>query len=98
MAIVDIRETNEQEEEGAVPGAFHVPYAMLAESLKPRGLLHQAGVAKKLIFICTLGNAPQWQSSLRKRLALIGRVTFTVALQNGEPEIRAWLGSRRHLE
>ena len=55
VAIVDIRETNEQEEEGAVLGALHVPYAMIAESLKPRGLLHQAGVAKKLIFICTFG-------------------------------------------
>ena len=31
VAIVDIRETNEQEEEGAVLGALHVPYAMIAE-------------------------------------------------------------------
>jgi sulfur dioxygenase len=55
VAIVDIRETSEQEDEGTIPGALNVPYAMLAESLRPRGALHQTGVAKKLIFICTFG-------------------------------------------
>ena len=70
VAIVDIRETNEQEEEGAVPGAFHVPYAMLAESLKPRGLLHQAGVAKKLIFICTFGERSAMAVQLAQAVGL----------------------------
>ena len=57
VAIVDIRETNEQEEEGAVLGALHVPYAMIAKSLKPRGLLHQAGSPRSSFSSAPLGNA-----------------------------------------
>ena len=45
----------EQEEQGTVPAALHVPYVTLAETLKPGGVLHQTGIAKKLIFICTFG-------------------------------------------
>ena len=70
VAIVDIRETNEQEEEGAVLGALHVPYAMIAESLKPRGLLHQTGVAKKLIFICTFGERSAMAVQLAQAVGL----------------------------
>jgi len=55
VAIVDIRELSEQEKEGTVPGALHVPYAMLADSLRPQGVLHQTALAKKLIFVCTFG-------------------------------------------
>ena len=72
MAIVDIRETNEQDEEGTVPGALHVPYARLAESLKPQGLLHQAGVAKKLIFICTFGERSAMAVQLAQAVGLDG--------------------------
>jgi sulfur dioxygenase len=55
VAIVDIRETSERDEQGAVPGTLHVPYAVLAETLRPGGVLHRTGVGKKLIFICTFG-------------------------------------------
>ena len=72
VAVVDIREMNEQDEEGAVPGALHVPYARLAESLKPQGLLHQAGVAKKLIFICTFGERSAMAVQLAQAVGLDG--------------------------
>jgi len=72
VAIVDIRETSEQEEEGTVPGALHVPYAVLAESLRPRGALHQNGVAKKLIFVCTFGERSAMAVQLAQAVGLDG--------------------------
>lgn len=65
VVIVDIRETDEQQEEGTVPGALHVPHAMLAESLGPRGALRHAARGKKLIFISTFGE----RSSIAVQLA-----------------------------
>ena len=70
VAIVDIREASEQEDEGAVPGTLNVPYATLAESLKPRGALHQTGVAKKLIFICTFGERSAMAVQLAQAVGL----------------------------
>lgn len=55
VVVIDIREANEQEREGTVPGAMHVPYGTLAQSLRPRGALHQTALRKKLIFVCTFG-------------------------------------------
>jgi sulfur dioxygenase len=70
VAIVDIRETSEQEDEGTIPGALHVPYAMLAESLRPRGALYQTGVAKNLIFICTFGERSAMAVQLAQAVGL----------------------------
>ena len=72
VAIVDIRETSEQEEEGMIPRALHVPYAILAESLRPRGVLHRTGVAKKLIFICTFGERSAMAVQLAQAVGLDG--------------------------
>lgn len=65
VAIIDIREASEQEEEGTVAGAVHVPYAMLAEALSPRGDLSHTPRDKKLIFISTFGE----RSSVAVQLA-----------------------------
>ena len=72
VAIVDIREKSEQEEEGMIPRALHVPYAILAESLRPRGVLHRTGVAKKLIFICTFGERSAMAVQLAQAVGLDG--------------------------
>ena len=69
-AIVDIRETVEQEEQGTVPAALHVPYVTLAETLKPGGVLHQTGITKKLIFICTFGERSAMAVQLAQALGL----------------------------
>ena len=70
VAIVDIRDKSEQEEEGMIPRALHVPYAILAESLRPRGVLHRTGVARKLIFICTFGERSAMAVQLAQAVGL----------------------------
>jgi sulfur dioxygenase len=85
VAIVDIREMSEQEEEGTVPGALHVPYAMLADSLRPRGVLHKTALAKKLIFVCTFGE----RSAMAVQLAQAVGLHQTRHLHGGLAEWRA---------
>jgi sulfur dioxygenase len=69
-AIVDIRETSEQEEQGTVPAALHVPYTTLAETLRPGGVLHQTVIGKKLIFICTFGERSAMAVQLAQAVGL----------------------------
>ena len=69
-AIVDIRETAERDKEGVILESLHVPYATVAENLKPRGLLHELGIAKQLIFICTFGERSAMAVQLARAVGL----------------------------
>ena len=69
-AIVDIRETAERDKEGVILESLHVPYATVAENLKPRGLLHELGIAKQLIFICTFGERSAMAVQLAQAVGL----------------------------
>jgi glyoxylase-like metal-dependent hydrolase (beta-lactamase superfamily II) len=57
VALIDLREEQERRKDGIIPGALHVAYPDVEESLKPDGLLqHLAkGGGKRLIFFCTYG-------------------------------------------
>jgi sulfur dioxygenase len=57
VALIDLREDQERRKDGIIPGALHVPYPDVEESLKAEGLLQQLGKAggKHLIFFCTYG-------------------------------------------
>ena len=93
VAIVDIRDKSEQEEEGMIPRALHVPYAILAESLRPRGVLHRTGVARKLIFICTFGE----RSAMAVQLAQAVGLDEARHLHGGLAEWRARKHGTRNL-
>jgi sulfur dioxygenase len=69
-AIVDIRETAERDKEGVILDSLHVPYATVAENLKPRGLLYELGIARKLIFICTFGERSAMAVQLAQAVGL----------------------------
>ena len=69
-AIVDIRETAERDKEGVILESLHLPYATVAENLKPRGLLHELGIAKQLIFICTFGERSAMAVQLAQAVGL----------------------------
>jgi len=84
-AIVDIREITEREEQGTVPETLHVPYAALADTLRPGGILHQTGIAKKLIFICTFGE----RSAIAVQLAQAVGLDQARHLHGGLAEWRA---------
>jgi rhodanese-related sulfurtransferase len=55
--LIDLRERKEREKYGSLAGALHVPYAGLAETLAPGGLLHELAIAtgKMLVFYCAFG-------------------------------------------
>jgi sulfur dioxygenase len=69
-AIVDIRETGERDKQGVVPDSLHVPYAAVAEALKPGGDLHEVGTANQLIFICTFGERSAMAVQLAQAVGL----------------------------
>ena len=70
--IVDIRETAERDKEGAISNSLHLPYADVAENLKPGGVLHELGIAKRLVFICTFGERSAMAVQLAQAVGLKG--------------------------
>ncbi|MDQ0468579.1 MBL fold metallo-hydrolase [Labrys wisconsinensis] len=57
VALVDLRERAEQDRRGVIPGALHVPYPTLPETIAPGGILHELARAtgKRLVFYCAFG-------------------------------------------
>ena len=55
VAIIDLREQQELDSHGTVPGTLHVPYGGLAQALKPGGMLNALGRTKQLVFLCAFG-------------------------------------------
>jgi len=55
--LVDLRDQNERERYGVIPGSVHVPYPDLEANVKPGGLLHELAVStdKRLVFYCAFG-------------------------------------------
>ncbi|NUJ79123.1 MBL fold metallo-hydrolase [Methylocystis sp. FS] len=56
-ALVDLREPNERETQGVIPGSLHMPYDELDENIRDGGLLHELAVAtgKRIVFYCAFG-------------------------------------------
>jgi sulfur dioxygenase len=57
VALIDLRERGERQRHGEIPGALHVPYQALRESIGPGGVLHElaAATGKRLVFFCAFG-------------------------------------------
>ena len=57
VALVDLRERSERDRNGAIPGALHVPYQSLQESIAPGGMLHELAksTSKRVVFFCAFG-------------------------------------------
>jgi rhodanese-related sulfurtransferase len=57
VVLIDLRERRERERHGEIPGALHLSYQDLRESLLPSGLLHglAATPGKMLLFTCAFG-------------------------------------------
>jgi rhodanese-related sulfurtransferase len=57
VALIDLREKNERERHGSIPGSLHVPYPSLQESIGAGGTLHELAksTAKRLLFYCAFG-------------------------------------------
>jgi sulfur dioxygenase len=57
VVLIDLREINERERHGIIPGSLHVPYAGLQESISSGGVLHELAklTCKRLLFYCAFG-------------------------------------------
>lgn len=55
IAFVDLREKGERERHGEIPGAIHVPYPSLEESISPGGVLNVLAATRQLVFYCAYG-------------------------------------------
>jgi sulfur dioxygenase len=57
VVLIDLRETFERERHGSIPGALHVPYTTLQESITAGGMLHELAksTSKRLLFYCAFG-------------------------------------------
>ena len=57
LVMVDLRDKDERERHGVIPGSVHAPYPSLDENVRPGGLLHELATAtgKRLVFYCAFG-------------------------------------------
>lgn len=57
IALVDLREAQEREKRGAIPGALHSPYPDLPAHIRAGGMLHELASAtgKRIVFYCAFG-------------------------------------------
>ncbi|MGO9944594.1 MAG: MBL fold metallo-hydrolase [Rhodoblastus sp.] len=57
VALIDLREKQERERHGEIPGALHLSYHDLQENISPSGVLHVLGSepGKTLLFYCAAG-------------------------------------------
>ena len=57
VVLIDLREKNERERHGVIPGSLHAPYPELQENISDGGLLHELAKSsgKRLLFYCAFG-------------------------------------------
>jgi glyoxylase-like metal-dependent hydrolase (beta-lactamase superfamily II)/rhodanese-related sulfurtransferase len=85
VALIDLRERQERERVGTIPGSLHAPYGDLAENLSEGGLLRElaASAGKTLLFYCAFGE----RSAMAVRAAQDLRLASARHLEGG---VAAW--------
>jgi sulfur dioxygenase len=85
VVIVDLREKNERERHGTIPGSLHAPYPDLKENIGTGGMLHELAVStgKRIVFYCAFGE----RSAMAVQAAQDAGLTTACHIQGG---IDAW--------
>jgi sulfur dioxygenase len=85
VALVDLRENNEREKHGVIPGSLHAPYPDLAAHVRRGGMLHELASAtgKRVVFCCAFGE----RSAMAVQAAQDEGLSSTCHIQGG---IDAW--------
>src|SRR6202047_4061977 len=85
VARIDLREKNERERHGVIPGSLHVPYPSLQENISAGGMLHELAksTGKRLVFYCAFGE----RSAMAVQAAQDAKLASACHLQGG---IAAW--------
>ena len=85
IVLVDLRDQNERDRHGVIPGSVHVPYSDLEGSVKPGELLHELAMAtdKRLVFYCAYGE----RSAMGVQTAQVAGLTNSCHIKGG---LDAW--------
>src|SRR5271154_4067379 len=85
VALIDLREHQERERHGTIPGSLHVPYATLQENLSSGGILNELArsTIKRILFYCAFGE----RSAMAVQAAQDAGLVSTRHIQGG---IDAW--------
>ena len=83
--LVDLRDADEREKNGVIPGSVHAPYPDLDENVHPGGMLHELASAsgKRMVFYCAFGE----RSAMAVQAARNGGIESPCNLTGG---IDAW--------
>jgi sulfur dioxygenase len=87
LVLVDLRESNERERHGVIPGSLHAPYRDLQDAVGSGGMLRElvagAGAGKRLVFYCAFGE----RSAMAVRVAQDAGLTSACHIEGG---MNAW--------
>jgi len=85
IALIDLREKNERERHGVIPGSLHVPYPSLLENISAGGMLNELAksTGKRLVFYCAFGE----RSAMAVQAAQDAKLASACHLEGG---IAAW--------
>jgi sulfur dioxygenase len=85
IALVDLREQQERERHGTIPGSLHAPYGALQENLGSGGILNELAksTSKQLLFYCAFGE----RSAMAVQAAQDSGISAARHIQGG---IDAW--------
>jgi sulfur dioxygenase len=85
VAMVDLREQNEREKHGVIPGSLHAPYVDLLGNVRAGGMLHElaAATGRRIVFYCAFGE----RSAMAVQAAQDAGLTSACHIEGG---IGAW--------
>jgi glyoxylase-like metal-dependent hydrolase (beta-lactamase superfamily II)/rhodanese-related sulfurtransferase len=87
IAFVDLRERQERERHGEIPGSLHAPYPELQDNLRTGGVLHELAKRQRLVLYCAFGE----RSAMAVQAAKDAGLTNVSHIHGG---LAAWLHER----
>jgi sulfur dioxygenase len=84
IAFVDLRERQERERHGEIPGSLHAPYPELQDNLRTGGVLHELAKRQRLVLYCAFGE----RSAMAVQAAKDAGLTNVSHIHGG---LAAWL-------
>jgi rhodanese-related sulfurtransferase len=81
VALVDLREDDERQKHGTIPGSLHLPYPDLLDHVRPGSQLHRlaADAGKRIVFYCAFGE----RSAMAVQAAQDAGLLSAVHIQGG---------------
>lgn len=83
IAFIDLREHQERERHGEIPGSLHTPYPALNDNIRDGGILHELAHSKRLVLYCAFGE----RSAMAVQAAQTAGIANACHIQGG---LAAW--------